>query len=505
MGTDNKRKTLSDWVKRGAPVVPAERPATAAAPEISEVVQVLSGDLNEKTMSWILMAAQHYDATGRLYVGPAACNVTIQFGLGAPIHAYSPFVTGAEALMDLFLWKDGRVRFEPGKPPDSATIQESVEELVARGEDYIRNMAFLGQHAINELSFLLRASGRLNEGELKQRLAMGKPIDLKRQTDFFGNIYGTANLKDVAERMGLQQSEWVAIATNMLELGLLLAPNGCSLKLPDKPVPVESGGFPTMQMAVPTNYSGELPAGEVTQKISTPSQLFGGVLDGIDLSVLPPVEAPAPAPAPSPGPSPAGIAVAAAPSTPVVGEAVQMGVPGKLIALDPSKSESVWALLRKPETGILSADSLQFFLEREFARAYRFKSILTLVLFCVKLNATTDGCMSQADCVVLTSALNKIKREVDMLGHFGTCAFGLLLPTVDGYQAASLVDRINAELPASAPQLGRYKPSLHFGIASVPYDATDLIGLVQTSQRAMFDAASLNLLKVQANQTKKHT
>jgi GGDEF domain-containing protein len=500
MGTD-KRKTLSDWVRRGASVAPAERPSSAP-PEISEVVQVLSGDLNEKTMSWILMAAQHYDATGRLYVGPAACNVTIQFGLGAPIHAYSPFVTGAEALMDLFLWKDGRVRFEPGKPPDSATVQESVEELVARGEDYIRNMAFLGQHAINEMSFLLRAPGRLSEGELKQRLAMGKPIDLKRQTEFFGNIYGTANLKDVAERMSLQQSEWVAIATNMLELGLLLAPNGCSLKIPDKPV--EGTGFPTMQMAVPPNYMGEASAGEVTQKISGTSQMFGGAFEGLDLPVPPPIDAPAPAPAPPPSPVPVP-AAAPAPPMPMGGEAVQMGVPSKLIALDPSKTESVWALLRNPDTGILSADSLQFFLEREFARAYRFKSILTLVLFCIKLNATADGFMSQADCAVLTGALNKIKREVDMLGHFGTAAFGLLLPNVDGYQASSLVDRINAELPGIAPQLGRYKPSLHFGIASVPYDATDLIGLVQTSQRAMFDAASLNMLKVQANQTKKHT
>ena len=475
---EKRKQTLSDWVKRGATASPPDRLPTGT-PEISEVVQVLSGDLSDKSMSWLLMAAQHYDVTGRLFVGPAACNVTLQFGLGAPVHAYSPFCTGAEAVMDLFIWKDGKVRFEPGKPPDSASIQESVEELVSRGEDYIRNLAFLGQHGISELSFLLRPSGRLNDGELRQRLAVGKPIDLNLQTDFFGSVYGTANLKDVAERLNLPQSQWVAIATNLLELGLLIAPNGCSLKLPDHRH--EGGGFPTIQMNVPPTLApSPLPAtvipGEVTQKFTKNSDT------SLPRSFT---------------------AIESAEHPPLGTGSVQMGVPPKLIALDPSKTEVVWALLKKPDTGILTAEALHFFLDREFARAYRFKTSLSLVLFCVKLNATADGCMSPADCALLTTAVNKVKREVDMMGHFGPQVFGLLLPSVDAYQACVLVDRINTELPNMVPELGRYRPSLHFGIASVPLDATDLIGLVQTAQRAMFDAANLNILKVQANQSNK--
>src|SRR5262249_54952009 len=103
MTSEKRRHTLSDWVKRGAGVAPSES-LSVGPPEISEVVQVLTGDLSEKSMSWLLMAAQHYDVTGRLFVGPAACNVTIQFGLGAPVHAYSPFCQGSEAIMDLFIW-----------------------------------------------------------------------------------------------------------------------------------------------------------------------------------------------------------------------------------------------------------------------------------------------------------------------------------------------------------------------------------------------------------------
>jgi hypothetical protein len=51
--------------------------------------------------------------------------------------------------------------------------------------------------------------------------------------DMYGNIYGTLNLADVAERMGFKRSEWVAASAELLRLGLLLAPDGRSLQVFD--------------------------------------------------------------------------------------------------------------------------------------------------------------------------------------------------------------------------------------------------------------------------------
>ena len=96
----------------------------------------------------------------------------------------------------------------------------------------------------------------------------------------------------------------------------------------------------------------------------------------------------------------------------------------------------------------------------------------------------------------LMGALNQMRRDVDMFGHFGERGFGFILPNVDGAQACGLVDRISQTLPQSVPHLSQFAPILHFGIASVPGDAKDVPTLVIESQQAMMEAAKRNVTRL---------
>jgi len=474
MNADNKRETLSDRLKRaGVTTIAGQIQADGSG---SEVAAMLQGELREKPISWLLQAAQHCEATGHLLIGNPACTVNVQFGLGKPLHAYSPFGQGVAVVIDLFNWKDGKVRFEEGKQPEAASIQDTAEEILRQGNSFMDDLYFLEQNAISEVSFLLRPPGKLAPGELEARLARGASIDPRTQTEFFGNIYGTLNLKDIAERMGLRHDQWVTMAANLLRLGLLLAPDGRSLKLPDRdtievPMPVmPATGAETLPLSMPLPP----PPPDRATEVPEPPVIGWGAIEF------------------QTGPA----STQKQPPSPGSGQ-IMLGTPGNSIELEPARANAVWRILNNPDTGILTFEVFQFFLDREFARARRFGTMLALTTFCVKPD-TPDCSMPAEALAMLTGAVSAIKRDVDMLGHFGNRSFGLLLPNIESSQACNLADRISADLPGLAPDLARYRPSLYFGIASVPQDGTDLASLVSAAQKAMITAADRNVLRLQA-------
>lgn len=523
-----KKPTLIDKMMQHIPTPPTG-PAPSGPPE--GVTTTFDGNLSEKPISYLLRAAEHYEITGKLFIGSVACNVCIQFGLGRAVHATSPLSVGTEAIMDLFIWKDGVIRFEPGGQPETVSVQESIQDIIVRGEAFIGNNAFLEDNYINELSFLLRPQERLAEGELESRLQQHHVPDPQLHAEFYSNVYGTRNIKDTAEKMGLSHSQWVNIAADLLKLGLLVAPDGRSLKAPDPPPAMMQPPMAPQMMMPPQIVLPDLAPGATSLVIpetnsfvkSEPPNMFMPGFTQAPTSEIPfptpsPAEVPAifqpgqtreiafPAPSlndwhvNSPRPQPAKTSQTAS------SNALKVGVPEEMLALDPMQRDGIWLLLNKAETGILSFEALQFFLEREFARAFRFKTSLALALFCVTVTPDQEGNMPAEVCALITAAVANIKREVDMFGHFGDRAFGLILPGIESAQACHLADRINRDLIKMKPDLAQYEPCLHFGIASAPQDATDMEGLAKAAQIAMFIAALHNDLRVEANQvSNKHT
>lgn len=167
-----------------------------------------------------------------------------------------------------------------------------------------------------------------------------------------------------------------------------------------------------------------------------------------------------------------------------------VGVPLDLIEFVGAGRDHYINLMTRPETGILTQDALEFLLEREFSRAFRFGSSFTFMPFCITVEATGWPVLPMEIIALFTRTINQLRRDVDLLGHFGDRGLAFVLPNVESAQASALAERIVETLPEELPQFSEYAPALHFGIASVPKDATDLAKVVAAAQEAMFEAAS---------------
>ncbi|MDP3508398.1 MAG: DUF4388 domain-containing protein [Candidatus Melainabacteria bacterium] len=225
----------------------------------SPVVQAMQGELRDKPLSYIFKVAAYYETTGHLEVGSAAFKVVVQFGLGKPVFAISPIGKGDEAILDLFSWRSGKLSFISGRQPDAVNVQEPWETLVERGLLFCESLRFLEENAINESSILTR-SLKVSSDELAEIISLAKFYNPQKLVEAYGNIYGTLNLSDVAERSGLSRSEWVMAATQLLQLGLLLTPDGRSLKRSDYDYspPIEQVRIPTFRVGIqPENVSYE--------------------------------------------------------------------------------------------------------------------------------------------------------------------------------------------------------------------------------------------------------
>lgn len=425
-------------------------PGSSAPDNADAMMQALQGNLREKPISYLLKVAAYYEATGHLYVGTGAFNVKVQFGLGKPVNASSPLGKGDEAIIDLFTWSDGQLVFELGRQPESVNILETADGLVAKGEAFIANLKFLEDNFITESSFLIRSS-KLSKRKLEAVVNLSSLQNHQALLDMYGNVYGTLNLADVAERMGFKRSEWVAAAAELLKLGLLLAPDGRSLQV-----------FDTSSADLTED---EVPVVEATKSLSGQSQQPMQQSQQLNLqnqSVVQP--------------------------QPLVTKTFKVGIP-EMRNLEFSDLENSLKTLSNPDTGLLSDETFIFMLSHEFARAHRFGSILTLAAFSISAENAKDNLISLSDLRVVTKALLDTKRETDLLGHFGEQSFAFLLPSVDSAQTCIMVDRINQSLPTLLPTLGHLRPMLHFGISTAPTDATSIVALSTMAQANMKMAA----------------
>ncbi len=66
---------------------------------------------------------------------------------------------------------------------------------------------------------MIRPPERLADGELESRLRAAGVQDPQLHAEFYSNVYGTRNIKDTAEKMGLSHSQWVNISAELLKLG----------------------------------------------------------------------------------------------------------------------------------------------------------------------------------------------------------------------------------------------------------------------------------------------
>lgn len=581
LGQRLKRSTTS--AELTAP--PEEDPQEVTASQeagLQSTMRLMSGNLRSRPIAWLLQTAAQSELTGELRIEGANGTVIVQFGLGRPVHAVNASLVGTEAILDLFAWQDGNASFVEGKQPETASVQDSSDEILKQGSKMLESLGFLVKNGMNADSILSRPPIGLSEEQLEMRLKDGFDYGFKVQRAFYRALDGQLTLRQVGTQISLEASRLYAITVNFLKLGLILTPEGKSLREVATPASNEAfanaqavanqalgqnalkpppgffggsgggggfgGGFPTGEM--PNSVTGEVAK---PKPLTPPSSVFGGGMGGGDTASgahstpFQPSPASTTQQSPTPGMQvppgqeqsgrqpaqqaltpPSGIQIPPAqeqsgrqPSLSTSAQSdsgqqlspnqdrdfFEVGVPKELIAFNETSVKVVNDSLCNRQTGALTSPAFQYFLEREFGRAFRFSSEFSLLIFCMRLggagedpNSSTVAAMPMASLAIATQTISQIKRDVDMFGHVGDKAFGLILPGVGTNQSMALVDRIVAELPKLAPKLGGKWPILHFGIAGVPQDARDLPSLMQAAQQAMIQAAEKNYTRIRCSE-----
>ncbi len=526
--------------------------------------KLISGTLDLLPMSSILQIASKEDATGKLTVeSPEGGEGVVVFLHGRPVHATTAAQSGLEALLELCTWMQGKISFAQGTKADTTTINQSVEQITYLAAQLIENIGFLQEHHIDDMSVLSRTTNVISEKAFEKRILDGPPLGLDLQKRFFQNLDGNRSLKDISILLSLNPSQWIAIATNLLQLGLVLTPDGrCVLVDPysanqiggnqtvksdeqqrqsitnqfpepaPAPIPMSSGAkFPPQatsgtfqtQPQVNQGVSGQFPIKNPPNQgtsgqfplnpQSTSGQFRTGPLprqDGNWGNQAPPQQPHAPLMPPSSGfgagagapidnklPSPSVQAFMSATTTVQEIDTVHIGLETGEIHYNRTAPKRVSALLTDPATNIYTFETMQYFLEREFARSFRFGATFSLMVFCMKLRSNEKPTIQASKIVDLTTeAINKIKHDVDIFGHFGERGYALILPNQNAGLAATLVDKISTNLTKFSPELAQVRPTFYFGISCVPTDAKDIEAVVSNAQKAMHEAVKKNVTRV---------
>lgn len=166
----------------------------------------------------------------------------------------------------------------------------------------------------------------------------------------------------------------------------------------------------------------------------------------------------------------------------------------KSLGIDDNAVQSVVKTLTRSETGILSYHAFIYFLDQEYLRYEYFNLPFSLVVFSLgQRKGGDDGPVEALQMLGIRRAMQRIglvKRSVDILGHYETFDYAILLPNTNAAAAGALANRI-ADVLREAPlasDMDSRSLALAFGVATVPEDSVDLDKLLNAAKNARDEA-----------------
>ncbi|MBU6455075.1 MAG: DUF4388 domain-containing protein [Cyanobacteria bacterium REEB67] len=164
----------------------------------------------------------------------------------------------------------------------------------------------------------------------------------------------------------------------------------------------------------------------------------------------------------------------------------------------------------RPDTGMMSWEAMLYFLEYEYYRYEGYNWPMSLVVFEMNLRRSGQGIHDVEPLppqALNTAALRigLVKRPLDLLGHFESRDFAILMPNTRASQAAFVANRILDSLTVTplAPGIDRANLSLCFGVANLPADGEDIESLINAASSAKNEARDGNFPIVLARSGKR--
>mgnify|MGYP001256771246 CR=1 FL=1 len=147
--------------------------------------------------------------------------------------------------------------------------------------------------------------------------------------------------------------------------------------------------------------------------------------------------------------------------------------------------------ITRAETGILIYPAFQYFLAQEFYRYQLCGIPVTLAVFSIKMHEVGIE-LTNLDVFDIMAQITEMKRPIDILGHFQTFEYGLILPNMGSRAAANVVQKIQSAIPSVAFKSGINGASItiDFGIAGIPEHCTSMGQLIPAAAEARKRAES---------------
>ncbi len=168
---------------------------------------------------------------------------------------------------------------------------------------------------------------------------------------------------------------------------------------------------------------------------------------------------------------------------------LEKAIPFQPRAIETSAIQSVMMSLRRMETGMFIYPAFLYFLEQEYFRCYRSKTPLSVIVFEMRVQSGQSVRQMLPAAAMLDAVLriSQLKRHVDLLAHYDSFDYALLLPNTKANGAQIFAKRIVRALTETplAGEVDASHLSLALGCASMPEDFTDLSELLGAADMAM--------------------
>ncbi|MEZ4490594.1 MAG: DUF4388 domain-containing protein [Cyanobacteriota/Melainabacteria group bacterium] len=147
--------------------------------------------------------------------------------------------------------------------------------------------------------------------------------------------------------------------------------------------------------------------------------------------------------------------------------------------------------ITRAETGILIYPALQYFLAQEIYRNQLCGIPVTLAVFSIKMHEVGKE-LTNLDIFDIMAQITEMKRPIDILGHFQTFEYALILPNMGSRAAANVVQKIQSAIPSVTFKSGinGANITIDFGIAGVPEHCTSMGQLIPAAAEARKRAES---------------
>ncbi len=166
----------------------------------------------------------------------------------------------------------------------------------------------------------------------------------------------------------------------------------------------------------------------------------------------------------------------------------QKPLPIEAMGLDRAAITAGMKSLLRPESGLISYPLILYFLEQEYFRWEASGSPFSLLIFDLCLRQPNGGLMQLPITGIKEAArrIGTLKRSIDLLAHFETFSFLLLLPYTQITAATMVAQRIQTILKdeSMGTELNSRELAIAIGVAGIPEDCKDLGLLLSACKEA---------------------